>query len=350
MHFTIDNLAKCLGALFVAATVMFWVASCETSPKVSSGTTPPTMPNIDTPRTNIHQSAGEVGTVATSIGTRAVNIDKHATDIETKTPPAERPAIQPSLTGIRLETDGLRDDKATLTAVQKKLEDTEGQLKAEQLNVSKWIDYANNADASNAKLKDEVSKLQDENAATFKRMMAYLAVICVAGIGICTVIAFFGRSKTAIMVAVGFGITLAVSTAVTLYLKAIALVTIIVLGVAFAVVIGYMGWQAFKSKKAEEELVHTGELAKQYLAPEAREHIFGYGAEPGKVAQIQSKSTQERVKQIRQYNEKQNVKLAPSLPEYWRPPNSVPRPTDPYLRPTVDAYNYPSGGHRETII
>lgn len=355
MKMSLDALAKFLAVLMMFATTAFWVASCASDKKHTPGTATPSVPNIETPRANIADAAKTVGDTATSVGEHAKNIDQHTTEIETKTPTEVRPTVQPNIDSIRKETQGLREDQAELVAVQKKLVDTEAQLKSEQENVAKWIAYAQNADAVNKGLRDEIAKLKDENAAEFKRMMGYLAVICASGIGICMVVAFLGRSKTAIAVAVGFGITLAVSAAVTLYLKAIALVTIAVLGVAFLGVIAYMGWQALKNKKIEEELIQTGELTKQYLPPEAREHIFGYGAEPGKVDQIQTKATKERVKQVRKYNaQKQNIKLAPSLPEYWRPPlGAVRHPTDPYLHPSQDAYNYGlvgASGQRDTII
>jgi hypothetical protein len=354
MRMTLHRLSKILAALLIFSTISFCVASCQTSNRSgNSKNAPPSVPNIEQPRKGVKESAIEVGSTATNIATHADKIDKHTTEIETKAPPDVRTEIQPSIEGIRTETNGLRDDKATLVATQKNLENVEEQLKIEEENVNKWITYAQNADSANANLRDEVAKLKDENAATFKRMMAYLAVVCTAGIGICMVVAFFGRSKLAIAIAVGFGITLAISTAITLYMKAIALVTIIILGVAFVGVIGYMGWQALKNRKIEAELVHTGELTKQYLAPEAREHIFGYGAEPGKVDQIQTKATKERVKQIRQYNTKQQIKTAPSLPEYWRPPATPVRSVDPYLRPPIDSYSYSvavNNSHRETII
>lgn len=343
------GLAKFLAAIFVVMTIAFWISSCS-GPKINGGPSLPNTPDTTSASKGVSESAVTVGAVSAKVGKSADEIDKHATSIESKTPPAVKTSIDPEIKGIRTETQGLRQDQVELSVVQKKLQDTESQIKAQQLNIDKLADYAKAADTNNLKLKEDIKKLEDENAAEFKRMMAYLGVVCVAGIGICLLVAFVSRSKTAIMVAIGFAITLAISVAVTMYLKQIALVTICVLGVVFLGVMVYLGLELLKNRKAEEELIHTNELTKQYLAPEAREHIFGYGAEPGKVDQIQSKSTQQRVKLVRQYNQKQNIKLAPSIPEYWRHPQQVRSMVDPY-RSSEDAYSYgrPSM-QRDTII
>jgi len=178
----------------------------------------------------------------------------------------------------------------------------------------------------------------------FKRNMAYLGVVCTIGIGISLVIGFWAKSKTAIFVAIGFGVTLAVATAVSIFLETIALVTICIMGVAFIGAIGYLAWQFIQNNKVEKELVQTGEITKQYLPPNVREHLFGYGAEPGKLDQVQSKVTKDRVKKIRQYSPKSNaVKLAPSMPEYWRPTTPSAGGVDPYISSI-------SSNNRDTII
>ena len=285
---------------------------------------PPERPSLVDEGELAGQIAEDLGGVAENVGESADSIDRHANDIEAATPPESRPAIKPSLDGIGQETDELRQAESEVRRLEGRVTDLQGDLVTEQERVKNWTDYASEAEAENAKLLDQIRELRDKNAQQFKQMLAWIGVVSVAGIGVCLVLAIWTRSKVAIAVAVGFAATLATSIAVTMFMKEIALVTIIVLGTAFLGVIGYVGWQFFASRKMEEELVHTGELAKQYLPLEAREKLFGYGAEPGKVDEIQSKVTKERVKQIREYNDKKRVgKNAPRVPELYRPGHSA---------------------------
>lgn len=323
MKITLNGWMNLFSAVLIGIAAMFWFASCDSVDRrdVSSATV---LPDVTQPRENITDSAESVGKVAGEVGASATKIDSHTTAIESATPVENRPIIKPDIDGIRTETAGLRGNQAELLAAQQKLIDTEAALKVEADKIKKLTSDVVSAQAENVTLKETIIRLENESTAKFNNMMAYLGATCAVGLGISLVVAFFGRSKMAIMIAVGFAVTLAIAAAVSLYLKTIALVTICIIGAAFLGVIGYLAWQALKSKKIEEELVHSGELTKQYLPPEAREHIFGYGAEPGKIDQIQTKATKERVKKIREYSsKKQNIKLAPKQPEYWRPPLSV---------------------------
>lgn len=338
----IRRVRRVLEVWAILLSAICWIAACHQD-GLTGGTSPPAIPSLDGPTKTMNEAAVTAGEVAGKISTSADTIDKNVTGIETKTAPEVRPLIQPEITGIRTETAGLRQDQAELLAVQQKLTAAEADLKKQQETVTQWVEYGKKADAANATLKDENTKLKDESAQELKKKMAYLAVICAAGIGISVLIAYFGKSKTAIAVAASFAVTLGICIAVSVYLKAIAIVTISIIGVAFLGAIGYLGWQFIKGHRAEAELVHTAEITKQYLPTEAREHLFGYGAEPGKIDQIQSKTTQNRVKSIRQYNDKHSVKLAPSMPEYWRPQSVI-------VRPTADPYVASGVGQRDTII
>lgn len=340
----------------VRAVLLMWliiipvlIIACARSTSSISKPNLPTKPDLETPIKAVEQSASDAGGVATKIGQSADVIDKHTNVIEAATPPDIKPTIAVDIQGIHEETDKLREAKGDLVVMKQRLMDVENKLKAESQNVDLWMKYANEAQNANTKLQDEIARLKDEGDKQFKRMLAYLGVICVSGIGISLLIAFFGGGRMALVVAAGFGITLAVSIAISIYMKTIALVTICILGVAFVGVLGYLGWQFIKNNTIHKELVQTNELTKQYLPPEAREHLFGYGAEPGKIDQVQTKATKQQVQKIRAYNgPKGTVRLAPQLPGYWRPPNTIPS------RPIADPYVYygssPAAPQRETII
>jgi len=343
---TFDKIGRSTICLCAVFTILFWAVSCKKqSDQIRSS--PPSLPDISPVLEKIGTAGESIKESADKIGVSADKIDNHTTKIEENTPIANKPILKPEIDGIRIETTELRNVKSDLLVTKQQLSDTQSTLSKEEANVKKWVEYAGATDSKNAKLMEEIRVLKDQGSQMFKRNMAYLGMICTIGIGISLVLGFWARSKTALMVAIGFAITLAVATAVSIFLETIALVTICVIGVAFLIAIGYMGWQFMQDRKVEKELVQTGEIAKQYLPPDIREHLFGYGAEPGKIDQIQSNTTKERVKKIRQYNPKANaVKLAPSLPEYWKPPYGA-------KGHLIDPYNASPAGYsafRDTIV
>ena len=316
------------------------IASVHLSGCLGDGTTKPktpdapTLPDLDPPITAVRAASESAGNIGKNVDASATKIDTHAKDIETNTPDSAKPKVQPSLDGIRTETKNLKDSSTELKVLSERLKDTEDKLGKEQSNVKKWIDYAGNADKEITSLQKKVAELEDENNALLKKQLTYLIVLCVMGLGVCGVLIFWTQSKIAIMVACGFGATMAIALAVTYFMKTIAIVAICVLGVAFLGVLGYIAWTYFANRKVQEELVHTNELAKQHLTPEAREKLYGYGAEPGKIDQIQSNVTKARVKAIRSYSAiKGRVKLAPRIPEFFRPADGH-ADIDPYSETT----------------
>jgi len=307
------------GALLL--TIIF-NTSCETSRR--TGVSPlsvPDKPFLNEERKIVSETKNGLSEEADNILKSSNSIDKHADDIRANIPRDQLPDIKPSLEGIENDTDALRETRSQLIVYTQRLEDAEGQLVLEQKKIDEWTDYAVNSESKNRELQDRINTLKNESAQQFKKTMMWIGTVCVVGIGICIALAIWLKSATAFMVALGFGATLAVSVAVTLYMQTIAMITIIVFGVAIACVAIYFGWHFYQSKKTEEELVHTGEVTKQYLSPESREKLFGVGAEPGTVSLIQSNTTKRRVKQIKHYNEKRRLnKTAPRLPKTYRPP------------------------------
>ncbi len=97
----------------------------------------------------------------------------------------------------------------------------------------------------------------------------------------------------------GIGVlVVAVSAALTMYLEYVAIAGLVILGLAFASLVGYGIFMAVKSNRAEKAVAEQTELlevVKQDLSDESRKQIFGDGMKRGLADQIQSKSTSKRV-------------------------------------------------------
>lgn len=81
------GLAKFLAAIFVVMTIAFWISSCS-GPKINGGPSLPNTPDTTIASKGVSESAVTVGAVSAKVGKSADEIDKHATSIESKTPPA----------------------------------------------------------------------------------------------------------------------------------------------------------------------------------------------------------------------------------------------------------------------
>lgn len=278
-------------------------------------------PDLTQERDSVERDAATIGGLADSVDESADVIDSETDAVRGAVDPDTGSAIEPNLHNINNETRALRDDSAELRRVQNSLEETKNALSDEQRKVDKLESAARTSLAEIESLKDENADLRSKASQIFKEKMAWIGVISVFGIGACIILAFLTRSMTATLIAIGFVITLGVSIAVSLYMSAIAWITIAVAGVAVAGVLGYMGYNTFVQNKSVDELVQTGEVTKNYLSQEARDYIFGRGAEPGVADQVQSKDTKKLVRQIRSYNGvKRKFDLAPREPQAARLP------------------------------
>lgn len=301
---------------FLTAIIIYcaiFMGSCSVFQKTDRNE-PPATPSVTKEKEKINEIAKSVSETAKDVGKRADTIDSHATQIEIKTPEAVRPTVQNEITGIREQTQGLRQDQSTLMATEQKLKDTETELDNQQKIINEYAKYSQNSQAEILKLKDKIKELQSSNDKLLKTMMAWISVCCVVGIGVSLVIGFFLKTPTAFMIAAGCVVTLGVSVAVSLYLQYIAWIALSVLGVGFVGVVIYVAIQIKTRDKAVSELVHTGEVVKTYLPNNSRKKIFGNKVEPGVANAIQSKSTIDIVRKIRNKAKiTNNIGLAPGI-------------------------------------
>lgn len=308
--------------LFIVICVFFLIISSCVGGSKTSIVEKPEQPDLSDSTGVVSDVSDGVGEVAEGIKESADSIDSHVDDI--KSNPV---SIVPSLDGIGEETDELRELRTSLLTYQNRLADVENDLIEQQDKVKHWTEYASEREEEITELQEEIEELKDKNAQALKEKLAWMIVVSIAGIGVCLVLAIWTRSKIAIAVAVGLGITIAVALGITFYMQTIAIITISVAGGALLVALLYLGYNFFLENKANEEFVHTTEIMKQRLDPAAREDLFGFGAEPGKIDTIQSKSTRDRVRSIRKSsNKKGKFGLAPKMPEYWRPPDNSSHP------------------------
>jgi hypothetical protein len=293
--------------------LMAALVSCASFPK-NERKEPPSTPTVAKEKDKVNEIAKTIGETSSDIGKRADTIDNHASEIESKTPDANKEVVKTEIKGIKEQTQGLRQDQTTLMATQQRLKDTEEQLAEQQKIIEDYTAFSKNSQTEISKLQEKVKELQSSNDKLLKTMMAWISVCCVIGIGASLVIGFFFKTPSAFIIAGGCVITLGISVAVSLYLQYIAWVALSVLGVGFVGVVIYMAVQIKARNKAVDELVHTGEVVKTYLPSTAREKIFGNKVEPGVAHIIQSSSTIDMVKKIRnKAKASNNIGIAPSI-------------------------------------
>lgn len=268
-------------------------------------------PDLSQEQSDIFSDANRVGLAAERVKESAYSIDNETRIVRNSVDPDTGSVIAPNLNAIDNETKNLRDNSEELKRVQASLKETRESLSREQVKINKLEEAANVSLGEIQSLKDQIRELNSEAQQLLKQKMAWIGVVSVFGIGAFIILAFFTKNKLAIFVAIGFLITLGISIAVSMHMAAIAWITTIVAGVAVVGVLAYIGYITFIQNKSVEELVQTGEVTKNYLTQEARDHIFGRGAEPGVADQVQSKVTKKIVRQVRSADDsKRGFKLA----------------------------------------
>lgn len=151
------------------------------------------------------------------------------------------------------------------------------------------------------------ARLKAKNESLVTRILAWSILLSVIGIGVAFAL-FWQGNRYAIVCGVGSFAALITAT------FAITFMTYLLIagGVLLLAAIGFAVYELYVHRKAVTELVQTGELAKQNMAPQARAKVFGVGADGGRVQSVQSDSTQALVDRVRGVAD-QNILLAPSI-------------------------------------
>lgn len=243
------------------------------------------------PKPYIENVADVNKSVAARLPERADKIDANTDTIQKTVSPTVQIKIGPAVTGIRTETAGLRDDAARLQDTLKTLDDAKaavGQLRA-----------------SEAKLKAAVTKLEDEKKQGTRKLVGALVTMSILGLGISAAV-FASGNKAGMFGGIGCLVTLVAAVVVGWYSFWLALAA----GVVLIAGVGFVVHRMLAERRATEELVQTGEAAKQLMTHAARQAIYGDGAIPGKADLMQSESTQALVKTARGKKTTAKVRLA----------------------------------------
>jgi polyhydroxyalkanoate synthesis regulator phasin len=281
---------------------------------VSCSTLPGRIDDDDVPKPNVNPAIQDVGTISSAIDASADAIDAEVEQIGSVVPPDVKDEIQPRIQSISEETDSLRENSQQLVDVQE-------QLRVEQQKIEAMTGHAVGLEREVAKLEEKIKTLESENKSLLRKMLAWLAAACVAGIGICVLVVFLTQNKLFIFGAIACALTMCVAVAASILLTWIAYITAGVFAIV-SIGVGIYVWKQIVNKKKEmntvnkalEEVVQSSEITKKYLDTDARNHIFGDGPEPGVVDQIQSPATKVLVRNLRETK----VKVAPSNTNLFR--------------------------------
>ncbi len=300
--------------IILLALISAVMISCESGSRrdLSDITEPP---DLNETIASISETVDDLDIAIENLEESEQSIDGYVDQIEAKVPIESQPEVD----GIRAELKELRELSSLLTVYRERLVYSELELGKQQDRIERWTKYAKDREEEVAGLKEQIENLRDKNAQSLKEKLAWVIVSSTAGIGLMIVIAFWTRSKFAIMIAIGLGVVIAISLALTLYMKVIALVTMSVMVAAILAGLIYLVYHLRQENKTNDELVQTTEILKQHIPLEDREELFGHGASPGKIDLVQSKSTKNRVKDIRN-GRKREFDLAPKILQYYRPP------------------------------
>lgn len=300
----IKNFGNKLFISFVLAGFLGYfatISSCASSgdSEISSVGSNVEIPDLSTDIESLNNESSNIEEDVISIDASADSIDVETDQIRSSADPVTRDAIEPNLSAINKETRSIRTASDQIKNSIENLGVVSESLEEEQEKADTLASSAQDAIDINESLVKENEELKSEAKKILNQKMAWIGVISVFGIGIAIVLAFLTRSRAATLVAIGFVVTLGISIAVSMYMSAIGIITVVIAGLATLGVLTYLGYNLFVQNKATDELVHTGEVTKNYLSPEAKRHIFGEGPEPGVADQIQSQETKKMVKKVR---------------------------------------------------
>jgi len=233
----------------------------------------------------------------------------------------EVPIILGEVESLRNDAEGIGEVQDQLNEATNDLSDTIGQLKEEKIKSDNIVTENGRLLSEIDNKNEKIRELREESSRRLRSQLNWIIVASIIGIGICFTLSIFLRSRVALLAAFTLAAVMGVSIAVQMWMEIIAFVTV---GIA-VIAGGYLAWKGYQQtnelnqqNKAFNQVVQTSEVAKEYLTPEARRHVFGQGPEKGQADVIQDESTRILVKVSR---ESPSVNTASS--EYtnaWKPP------------------------------
>jgi hypothetical protein len=279
-------------AVIMCAATALAGAGCRTAP-----------PTLVTP----HPAAAAVVDPTPDVEAAKQAVETESATILSQTPVIREqvlrlPDVYAAIKGVILTSLGRIDAAAMAIRNQsERLAKVEADIAAMRAEITKRDDAVRRIQEESAKREEawrkERETLMAEKDAALGRAMLVLIAVGIAFIGIGVFFLIQGASK--------LGIGLAASGAAVSG-GAVAVYKLSVVAAWIAVGAGGLGGVALTFAgiyflfRGLGETVHTTEMAKEKLTPEAKAALFGEGATPGKAFEVQSSTTEGLVSKIRE--------------------------------------------------
>lgn len=222
-----------------------------------------------------------------SITEESQSIQENAIEAQAKVPEGSKAAIAPHLDSIKQSSKTIIDDAKAIDKANMNLVTAKELVK----NAKDKVATTDRILEKIVKERDEAlaaqKKAEEEKDSQLHKMLQYLIILCIAGVGVSTVVFFMSGSKLGIAGAAACGLILIVAIAVETYLIYFAIAG----GILLVGVVGLLIYDAWTKRKALKEVVDTVEITRDNLTPEVKDKIFGAGDDNGLMKRIQSPST-----------------------------------------------------------
>lgn len=284
--------------LLYSLTLLLAITFASCRPKTSSTPFPDlkTLQDVKSAEKNVAIAHDGINASSEKIDTYTEAIRTAITNIEQSVPDEVENQIKPNIEDVRTSSTNINKETAEIRRLTALLNDAKVTIgligqKVTQLeaNIDKAVSERDSA------IKERDNAIAEKNSAT-QKLLRWVIAICVIVAGGGIALMFHGGLKTGTILLGAAGSTLVVSIVVSKYLEQIALGGLVLL----VACIGLLVWQIFIKKKALEQVVHLEEITKDYLPEEAKRKIFGHKAEPGIAYNIQSTTTENEVKRVRE--------------------------------------------------
>jgi lipopolysaccharide export LptBFGC system permease protein LptF len=276
---------------FLAILVGFLALFCTSCRTPKPIKLPDPSPAVETAVEITEKSAEKLKNVSEEVTKSAKNIKKETQDLDDTLPTEVKPLTTGHLRKINKEADSITVNADRVAQVGIQLTTAKKKLEKSQISINKQEKLI-------LKLTEERDKAIAQRDSALQKSLMYLVLLGVVLIGISGVLIYNGNGK-AISIAVGGFLLIAISLAISFFIKYLAIIGIIFAGIVFLIIAYEIYKRQKKHAEAFDEVVHTNEIVKEKLDDTVRDDIFGSGATPGKVESIQSKDTKELVQASR---------------------------------------------------
>lgn len=286
----------CLMLISMLTILLF--GGCNMFPKTPSNTILPdqnTQEDIKKAREIIKDSSNSIKDSSGEIVKEAEIIKEETTQVGGKVPSEVKMIIDPHLVKVQESSTAIIKEAHKIDKATAILFSTDNIL----LTVSGKVDKTEDALKTVEKERDAAAMARDkaieERDSQMHKALRWLIVGCIVLAGLFGVLFVFYGSKLGLMGAAACVVVMAMAIFVEAYFAYLAIFGgVIVIGL-----IGVVGYNMWVQKKALKECVDTVEVAKDNLAPETRNKLFGGNNETGIMDSIQSKTTMDLVKKAK---------------------------------------------------